>query len=172
MNKNNIKKLNKIEQIFGAADDVVTNMEEKTGGMEITLGAEAYEIEEQDEVLPVAIGDDVFSLTELKTDFTLARRNLRKLIRRGQTLMDTLQNADLEDMTAGKIMAIAQLSTSVSQQLKMLSEMYKDIMEIEKGRNGPPSGSIGPSITGVTGDINMIFAGDTKSLMKHIKGNN
>ena len=161
------KNIKKLEKVFNIAEDVIQSLEiNKEGMQEITLAPEAYQFDEKE-----IEKNGVLGLAELKADFLIAKRNLRKLIRHGQTLMDTSADMDMEEMTASKIMAIAQLSTSISGQLKMLVEIYKDIAEIEKSRKGGLPGAFEGNLAGVVHQ-NIIFTGDATSLMKYLKGKN
>ena len=160
------KRIAKLERIFDAADTAVQTIETDMEGQETyELAPEGFECMEIEEIKD----GNVFDLKELKQDFILVKRNLQSLIRRGQNLMQTVDGADVEEMNGSKIMAIAALGTSVAQQLKMITEIYRDITEIEKSRRGSVPGVIEGA---VHGDVNqnIIFAGDTASLMKHLRG--
>lgn len=158
------KKIAKLEKIFDAAETAIQEISVDDEGNQIyELAPEGWERTEIEEVKD----GNVFDLTELKKDFILAKRNLYTLIRKGQMLMNGIDELDLEEMTGTKIMAIAQLSTSVSGQLKMLVEIYKDIADIEKTRRPEIPGVVAGA---VQGDLNqsIVFAGDTAELMKHL----
>lgn len=159
------RKIAKIEKIFNAAETAVQEITiDEEGNQTYEMAPEGWERLEIEEVKD----GNVFDLTDLKKDFILAKRNLYTLIRKGQMLMNGIDDLDLEEMTGTKIMAIAQLSTSVAGQLKMLVEMYKDIADIEKMRRPDIPGVIHGA---VQGDLNqnIVFAGDTSELMKYLK---
>lgn len=178
MNPKTEKKMEKIEKIFTEAETVLGDLEilEPKVVSDRPPGLDALSNKIDEQLVQYDIEDaalvkdgNVFELDDLKKDFLMVKRNLHKMIRRGQTMMDTTQYMDLEDSTAGKIMAIAQLSTSISMNLKMLIEIYKDIVDIEKTRRPEVPGVISGA---VSGDVNqnIIFSGDTAELMRYIKG--
>lgn len=162
------KRLKKVEAIFDAAQEVVKSVtfNEETKTTDITLHPDGYEIDDVGEIED----GKVFDLMELKKDFISIKRNLQKLIRQGQNMMESVGFMDLEEMPAARIEAISKLSNVISLQLKMIVEVYKDITEIEKTR-APVSALPGIIPGAVHGDFNqqIIFAGDSASLLKHLK---
>lgn len=153
------KRQTKIENIFNAAEEVIENLEVDDEKL-ITMGPASYEI---DEVGDIEETDTVFEVMELKKDFIMVKRNLQKLVRQGQNLMDGVGIMHLDDMNGAQMSGIAQLSDVIGNQLKMMIEMYKDISEIE--RNKKPQNPLVPG--NVTGDLNqnILFTGTTADLL-------
>jgi hypothetical protein len=179
------KKMQKIEKVFIDSDEILSKMEIEAEEGEFTeevkpekppmdlarlnslieADRDPHDIED----LALVKDGNIFELDDLKKDFLMVKRNLHKMIRRGQTMMDSMEYMDMEDATATKVMAIAQLSTSISLNLKMLIEIHKDIVDIERARRPDIPGVIHGA---VEGDVhqNIIFAGNADELMKHIRG--
>lgn len=109
----------------------------------------------------------VFDLVELKTDFIMVKRNLKKLIDSGQRLFDQTIGLDLEDLKAGQIAAIAELSNSINKNLMDLVNIYKLIVDIEsvkRGSNQVP----GALNSGIQTLNQQVFVGNAADALKHI----
>ena len=165
-----MKKVNKMDKIFDLADETIQEMDEST--KEITMSPSSYETVDV-EISDNDIGDPnvTFELSELKKDFLIAKRGLKKLVKQGQTMMDTAQYVDLETASGSQIMAIATLSKVISEQLKMLVESYKDISEIEKNMRPSTGFGEGTIIKGnVTQQTVVMSSADLlKDIMENMK---
>lgn len=164
-----VNKMEKMEKIFDLADETIQEMDETS--KEITLAPSGYETVDV-ELSDSDIGNPAktFELSELKKDFLIAKRGLKKLVKQGQTMMDTAQYVDLETATGSQIMAIATLSKVISEQLAMLITSYKDISEIEKNMRPSLIGEsavIKGNVTNQT--INVSSADLLKNIMENMK---
>lgn len=182
--KNPEKVLGKIEQIFGAAEeaikatDTITIEDDIHPEREVIITTEEYDdiTERVENTLSSATANfdnpQYFDFLDLKKDFLIAKRNLRKLIAHGQRLMDTSAGMSLDEMTATQIQAVAQLSDSVTNQLQLMITLYKDITEIQKNLTPSTPGNLpaGATVQGNVVTNNVLFQGDTSQLMKLING--
>ena len=174
--------MKKIEEMFNAVDEQMDNMKlenegedfsiddendpvQKIKGNEVTLLPSSYE----------AIGDKedekerVFYIDDLKKDFLIAKRNLKALIVKGQTLLTGVNALNLEEISGSGMVGIAQLFNSVTTQVGMLVTMYKDISEIEKNRK--PDTKETMNNTTVQGNLtqNVVFSGSNAELLEIMK---
>jgi hypothetical protein len=119
--------------------------------------------------------NEVFSLDTLKSDFVIIRQNILKLINTGQHILDTAAVLDPSDMKAAQLTAISQLQQTLGNNLKLLVDVYKEIVNIEKtrsnigGKNIPENQSIVNQ--GTVNNNNIIFSGSTDNLLSFLKEN-
>lgn len=118
--------------------------------------------------------NEVFSLDTLKNDFIVIRQNVLKLISTGQRILDTSAILDPSDMKASQLTALSLLQQTLGNNLKLLVDIYKEIVNIEKTRSNI-AGKI-PEGTNVVnqGNIvnnNVIFSGSTDNLLSFLKEN-
>jgi len=168
------KKLKNIEDIFNAAEDALHDItigeivkDDDTKSITVTAEVE-YEIDTvtEDEMALTESGG-IFELKDLKRDFIVTKRSLRKLTLQLQTMMDSAGELDVEDMSGQKVMAIAQIAAVTSQTLKDMIELYRSITEIQNGlkvTQQPMQGMM------VAGDLNqnIIYAGNTADLLESL----
>lgn len=117
---------------------------------------------------------EVFSLDSLKADFILIRQNIMKLINTGQRVLESASLIDPSDMKASQLMALSQLQQTLGNNLKLLVDVYKEIVNIEKTRS-----SVTLKQTDQPGIINqgtvinnqVLFSGDTNQLLDFLKEN-
>ena len=110
----------------------------------------------------------LFERQELKKTFIEVKRNLQRLVAHGNTLMDQVSGVQLEELKASELSAISELSRTISDQLKMMIEVFKDIIQIEKDLKS--LGNPGPNIpegTTVTQN-NYNFTGTTQDILRQI----
>jgi len=89
-------------------------------------------------------------------------------------MMDQTERMDVEEMKASEIAAFAELSNVTSNQLKMLVELYKDIISIEKdvkAMKSPAAAAManlpeGASLTQNT--TNVVIQGTTNDVLKKL----
>lgn len=150
----NKKMLENLEKKLGVATKIVED-----------LDLEELSIKET-EIEHVEKTDEIFSNDLLKKDFLMVRQNLISLISKGQTLFDKTSELDLTELKASQIEALATLQKTISENLKMLIEIYRDIVEIENKRNNKNEV---PQLVN-TGTLNQVlFNGSTLDLLNALK---
>ncbi len=164
------KKIEKLSEVFDAAEEQIDQMEiGDDGNMEITLSTENYA-----EIDPTLTDDGtVFELTQLKSKFTLGQQNISRLIRIGMDLVNQASVLQLADLNGKQIEAISGLSRTVSDQVKDQVGLYKEIIDIElkmKQLITPALPDNIPEGANVQQN-NVIFTGDSASLLNHLKKN-
>ena len=163
------KRLKKVEELFGIAEEILeqTKIPENTEetAVEIIPADYSTDLEESnsEDKLP-----RLFNLDEVRHDFILARRNLFKLMKRCQDLMDQTTEFDITDMKSGQIEATATLANSVTAQIQLVMTLYKDLAQLEVLRT-PPQLKNKESQDNPNSDI--VFIGDSKTLVELIEEN-
>jgi len=183
MNKKTSKTLEKVERMLNMSNDVLNDLnidestdEEKTLVL-TTPDSDIQPIPEQTTALATTDPEQderLFELQELKGTFQLVKRNVQRLVDRGMGMMDQTVGMDVDDMKASEIAAFAELSNVTSNQLKMLVELYKDIISIEKdvkAMKSPAAAAManlpeGASLTQNT--TNVVIQGTTNDVLKQL----
>lgn len=132
----NEKKLESLRKKFDMAEESINQMtavvEDIDDSNELNALAEV-EISEPGKNLPaISEFEEVFTLDLLKSDFTLMRSNLLSLITRGQQILEDTGAIDIVDMKASQLSALAELQLATGANIKLLIEIYKSIIGIEK----------------------------------------
>lgn len=131
------------------------------------------QLPEETAIIPYVVDDieknDVFSIDLLKQDFLLIRTNLLSLIEYGQNLLKQLTVFEASDLKASQIDAITNLQNSIASNLKILTDVYKQILEIQNSKNKLNNEQTEQNKpANVTNNNNMIFTGSTSELLKII----
>lgn len=175
MKNNTDRTLKKVEDLLNVSSEATKALDTLTltNEQEIDLNdTPSYSLTETEE-FPIVAEEDtqVFELTELKRTFILVKRNLQATVDRNQELLDQTRGIKITEMKASEISAVAELSNVTSNQLKMLVEVYKDIIQIEKGlrelknsNGGMPNLPPGASFQ----QNNIILQGSTQEALKQI----
>lgn len=167
------RKLAKINTIFKTSNAEIEMMDNNFKQEEISMPALASTATldlTDDQFMALELSEDgsIFELLELKSDFIMVKRNLKRLITHGQTIFDQTLTLDIADLKASQIEAIASLSNSINQNLMDLVGLYKIIVEIEQARRGNP----GPTAYGqnnvVQGNLNQVFVGNAAEALQEI----
>lgn len=190
------KRLKKVEELFDVAQDVLETCqipteenpksdvpeESENPSVEIVEAGESREVSEYSN--PEIHLPRIFNLEEVRYDFVSARRNLYKLIKHCQDLMDGVPSLDIVDMKASQIEAVSLLANSINNQIQTVMRLYKDMAEIEQmrmppelkflekrlsGSPGRPSNNKDDSSSSESNDA--VYVGDSKSLMDIIEEN-
>jgi hypothetical protein len=165
----NIEKLEKKFDLAKATvENAVETLEELGDGLIIHEGEPA-------ELVPY---EEVFTISLLKQDFMMVRQNLVALIAKGQRLLNTSSEMDATELKASQVEALSELQNSISANLKLLIDIYKQVSDIEKakrsnmvemyGRNGTTPVNMGSVTTN-----NIVFTGtpsDLLAILKNDKG--
>lgn len=191
------RRLKKVEELFDVAQDVLETCQiptnnntrsetqedpEESDSVEIVEAGESREVSEYSN--PEIHLPRIFNLEEVRYDFVAARRNLYKLIKHCQDLMDGVPALDLIEMKASQVEAIALLANSINNQIQTVMKLYKDMADIEQMRMPPelkilekrlgnPQGrpSIGKEDSSSSKDSGAVYVGDSKSLLDIIEEN-
>jgi hypothetical protein len=125
------KKLDKIASQFDIAESAADEMHEyilETLPQEATFETNPIE-------LPVEVAESVIKTSLLKEDFMTIRETLLSTVKSGrlilQSVADELLISDSE-RKAQMITSFAELTNAVNQSLKLLSSIYKDIVQVQK----------------------------------------
>lgn len=130
-------KLKQLEKRFNIAAEVVAEMVGDVEELEEDLTTELAISDHQ--LLPATIPDNipegqVFSIELLKQDFFSMRQNIQSLIAIGQNILRQASVLDLADMKASQLDALTSLQATLGGNMKLLIDLYKQIIDIEKGR--------------------------------------
>lgn len=179
-----MSKLVKVEEIFNAEDNTliqqnVSLLEEyKESFKQKESFIEKLEKEIQDEittsnveVLPANSDERLFSKVTCKHDFIRIKKNLVSLINKGQQLIDNIISSyDGIDIKPQMVQSIATLSSAITDQLRLLMEIHKNILDMDDQLSGGiVMGGKGKGNTTINNQS--IFIGDTANLLKHLKRN-
>lgn len=113
----------------------------------------------------------VMDVQSLKQDFQLVRNNIIKLVGSGQRILDSASQIDIEDLKASQLDALANLQSTLGNNLKLLIDIYKDLAAIEKSRQKPVAkDNIVPEnvVNGNVTNNQILFTGDSNALLKLI----
>lgn len=158
----------KLNVASSLASCLVQELEIETTELEIIPPTEA-------ELMTVDGNNEVFSTDSLKSDFIMIRQNVMKLITTGQKILESASVLDIGDLKAAQLTALSQLQMTLGSNMKLMVDLYKEICEIEKMRMGIsgkiPDGSMKQLNSGNTVTNNIVFSGDTSSLLDIIKEN-
>lgn len=125
------KKLDKIASQFDIAESAVEDMDEYISE---SLPAEVT-FEKNPIELPTEVVESVIKVSLLKEDFHTIRETLLSTVKSGrlilQSLADELLISDSERKSQ-MITSFAELTNAVNQSLKLLSSIYKDIVQVQK----------------------------------------
>ena len=125
------KKLDKIASQFDIAESAVDDMDEYISE---ALPAEVT-FEKNPIELPAEIVESVIKVSLLKDDFHTIRETLLSTVKSGrlilQSVADELLISDSERKSQ-MITSFAELTNAVNQSLKLLSSIYKDIVQVQK----------------------------------------
>jgi len=163
------KKLQNLEKRFGMIQTVV---EEMSGDIEELHIAE---IEKQGDNLPVKVEEvEIFSLDLLKQDFMMVRQNIIKVITAGQNILSKAALLDLGEMKPTQLDALSNLQGVLGTNMKLLIELYRQIVEIEEKRKKIKSGTEQGSPTVINGNqVNQqVFIGGTHDILKLLDSRN
>lgn len=169
--KNYEEKFDKLRKKFNMAEEAVEELSEDLDDLAMT------ETPEPGQHLPILSDNpnEVFTIDLLKQDFLLVRQNVLSVINRGQMLLEKVEILDIGDMKGSQLMALATLQKTLGDNVKLLMDIYKDIISIEKDKRAT-SGTV-PGLPGaggmtVKGDVHqqtIVVAGNTSDLLKAIK---
>lgn len=113
------------------------------------------------ELIPITAPIDT-KIAEQEEDFALSRRTMRKLLMKGDTLLDSITELAQNAETAAPYDA-------ASKMMKAMSEISKDLLLLQKQANDL-SGNTGPTTIKNTQN-NIVFAGSTQDLLRMLKEN-
>lgn len=180
MSKNE-EKLNGLAEKFKMAQDMVETVSEE---FEDLNDLAIQEVPEPGQHLPAISGPEdlqVFTIDALKQDFVMVRTNVLGVINRGNHILEQVSILDVADMKASQLMALATLQKTLGENVKLLMDIYKDIVSIEKdkailqGQMGGVDPLTGANCTpgnmNVRGDVHqqIVVAGNTSDLMNFVK---
>ena len=172
------QKLQNLEKRFGMASGLVNELDalvDEIGIEDIDTSPAGAVAVREDPGVPAEIEESIICMQQLKQDFQMIRSNLIKLIDTGQRFLVAAGTLDIGDLKASQLDALSNLQRTISDNAKMLLEIYKDIAAIEKARNaGKSKMNANPTDASVvnTGHMtqnNIIFQGSTKELMNLIE---
>lgn len=126
MNVKPEKTAEKLNELFGVAENIIDEIEdtEQLITTKDTLPTESSNLD-------VDISDEsLYTLNELKEDFISAKDTLKKIIKIGEALMEDII-IDFHSLTASQVDALSNLSKTISQQVKIMLELYKDLKSFE-----------------------------------------
>lgn len=176
--KNYEEKFDKLRKKFNMAEEAVEEMTEDLEELEIdTLGEPGQHLPAE----PVEAGQlhlqPVFTIEALKQDFLMVRQNVLSVITKGQNILDQVGILEIGDMKGSQLMALATLQKTLGENVKLLMDIYKDIVAIEKDKAEMEQmrNSMTPSYPAmnVKGDVHqqIVVAGSTSDLLAAIKRN-
>lgn len=113
------------------------------------------------ELIPITAPIDT-KIAEQEEDFELSRRTMRKLLMKGDTLLDSITELAQNAETAAPYDA-------ASKMMKAMSEISKDLLLLQKQAK-ELSGTTGPTTIKNTQN-NIVFAGSTQDLLRMLKEN-
>lgn len=154
------KKFENLEKKFGMVTDVLEELE-----IEV--------VEEHPLQVVTENTDNIFSIDSLKQDFVMVRDNIIKLVTTGQRILDTASILDVSDMKASQLQALAEMQTTIGNNLKLLISIYKEITDIEKSRskNEVPNTSQVANVGVINNNNNIVFNGTNTELLDLIHQN-
>lgn len=128
---------------------------------------------------PEEYSDEIFSVETLKKDFIIIRQSVMKLIATGQRVLDTISLIDPSDLKGPQISAISGLIQTLGVNSKLMVDIYKEIVMIEKTRSQTKAGGGAGNGTqqsglvnqGTVNNNNIIFSGSTENLLSFLKEN-
>jgi hypothetical protein len=115
--------------------------------------------------------EEVFTIALLKQDFMMVRQNLVALIAKGQRLLNTESQIDATELKASQVEALSELQNSISANLKLLIDIYKQVADIEKAKRSSMADMYGhgmPLMGNVTTN-NIVFTGTPSELLSIMK---
>jgi len=121
--------------------------------------------------------DEIFSIETLKKDFIIIRQSIMRLISTGQRVLDTVSLIDPSDLKGPQISAISTLIQTLGVNSKLMVDIYKEIVSIEKTRSQTKAGggktpqTSGVVNQGTVNNNNIIFSGSTDNLLSFLKEN-
>jgi len=172
--KNYEQKFDKLRKRFDMATEVVEGMSDDLDDLSLC------EVPEPGQNLPMDPLDpdnpEVFTIQALKCDFVLIRQNVIRVINYGNNLLDQVSVLDVGDMKASQLTALATLQKTLGDNVKLLMDIYKDIIVVERGK-ADLAGKTNPDILpgqgqmNVKGDVHqqIVVAGSTSDLLHAIK---
>ena len=156
----------KLEEKFDMAkatvEEAVETIEELGGDL----------IEQEIEVIAVG-AEEVFTVGLLKQDFMMVRKNLVALIAKGQRLLNTSSEMNATELKASQVEALSELQNSISANLKLLIDIYKQVADIEKAKRSNliearDRGVVPVNLGNVTTN-NIVFTGTPSELLGILK---
>ena len=126
-----------------------------------------------DDILPEKYveSEAMFEVSNLKSDFQLVRQNIIKLVNNGQRILDKASEIDIEDMKPSTLSALAELQSTIGNNLKLLIDTYKTMADIDKTTKAPTKGQT-VDASGIVNNTqnNVIFSGSSSQLLDLIAG--
>jgi len=121
------------------------------------------------------VSTEVFSIDTLKSDFTIIRQSILKLITTGQRILDSAAVLDPSDIKPATLTALSELQRSLGGNLQLLVSVYKEIANIEKTRAATQhkNNDVTPGLVnqGNMTTNNIVFSGDTNQLLEFLNTN-
>lgn len=163
MNEAKLKKLEKLEEKFNTATELIDEL--------VLPVTEVLEPEIIEPGTDVELREtSLFTMSQLKQDFEMIRRNTMKLINNGQQLLDRAQLLDISDMKASQLEALSSLQGTIGANLKMMMEIYKDLVDIENNTGKKQAKEQAVAVNNGTVN-NITFTGTNSDLLKLINEN-
>ena len=158
--------MEKLEKKFDMAKATVEGAVEKLE----ELGEDL--IETGLEVIETSV-EEVFTISLLKQDFMMVRKNLVALIAKGQRLLNTSSEMDATELKASQVEALSELQNSISANLKLLIDIYNQVADIEKAKRSNQVEMYGhggmPLNMGSVTTNNIVFTGTPSELLSILK---
>ena len=111
------------------------------------------------ELIPITAPIDK-KIAEQEEDFELSRRTMRKMLMKGDQMIDSISELAINAETAAPYDA-------ASKMMKAMSDISKDLLLLQKQAN-ELSGNTGPTTIKNTQN-NIVFAGSTQDLLRMLK---
>ena len=147
--KNAEKTVNRLNQMFEVAEGIMSEIDndldlpdnlplishqdisptdEQIEGQSESENAESNVFDNDD--------DSLYSLQELKGDFIRAKKTLQNIMTIGEKLLEDV-DIDFHAMNAKQIDSIANLSKTISSQVRDMIGLYNDLKSLEEKENSP-----------------------------------
>lgn len=177
------EKLRRLEEKFNMSQELVNEMSQDILVVEPDdlTSLEMTETKKPGEHLPEVQLEEIFSLDLLRQDFIQMRSNVMSIISRGKTILDDAGTLDLGDMKASQLEALSSLQRSVGENIRLMVDIYKNIVAIEKEKHVMIRGlnqenlGVGTSQGAINvcegGNVtqNVIIAGGTHDILRLMK---
>jgi len=124
----------KLEKLLNIAENTIKQTEETLKEIDEIIPSNENLPQQQEEQMNEnsdITHKEIFSLQQLKKDFELVRRNLISLVEAGQKLIQKIDVLNFTDLKASQIEALSNLQNVIGNNLKLVIDLYKQILELE-----------------------------------------
>jgi hypothetical protein len=164
------EKLERLEKKFNLAQILVEELSEldETPSDNLPMSVDSGELE------PYDGSSSLIDYNQLRSDFQLVRQNVLKVVNSGNRILEEVSVLDISDLKGSQIQALAQLQAALGSNIKLMMEIYKDIVTIEKAKETKKETPTkeAPSINGNVSQTNILFSGSSSDLLNLISSQN